>query len=248
MVATNNLYDAEYIRYFTGINTTVLPSICAYTNTVYNPLPSHPEYIFVPSRDGIQFNQHFSNHLKLALRKQNSSIVVKPLRELYPSYQYADLARHPAMIHLPYQVSSMSVFEQYTMNIPLFFPSLDLLTKWHLKYGIVSDRTLAGRRQNHSTISSYDLNSTIPDPNNEYDHSAIHYWLKYADFYQWPYITYFDSIDDLAWKLTHTNLTFISEQMSKYNLKKREEVLSQWKVILERISSFSDYLKKTSSL
>jgi len=125
------------------------------------------------------------------------------------------------------------------MNIPLFFPSIDLLTEWHLKYNIIFDRTwnrvLTGHGNNHSTIPAFDRNSSIPDPNNECDYSSIHYWLKYADFYQWPNITYFHSIDDLTLKLLSTNLTAISEQMSIYNHKKRQELLTKWKTILNRM-------------
>jgi hypothetical protein len=182
----------------------------------------------------------------------NSSIIIKSLRELYQFYSYSDIARHPAIIYLPYQVSTMSMFEQYTMNIPMFFPSIDLLTKWHLKYDVVFERTwdkaLTGFGKNHSTILPYDRNTTVPDPNNEYDYSSVYYWLKYADFYQWPHIIYFNSIDDLALKLLNTNLTYISEQMAEYNLRKRLELLTQWKIILDRISRSSFFLKKSKSL
>jgi hypothetical protein len=249
VVAGNNLYDAEYIRYFTGINASVIPSICGYTNAVYRPSNAHREYIFIPSRDNIHFNQPFLDQLKSSIKKFNSSIIVKTLRQLYKYYSYSDLVLHRAIIYLPYQVSTMSLFEQYTMNIPLFFPSIDLLTRWHLKYDIVFERTwdkaLTGVGKNRSTIPAYDPNSTIPDPNNEYDYSSIHYWLKFADFYQWPYITYFNSIDDLTLKLINTNLTYISERMSEYNNKKRMELLAQWKTILDRISTSSYFLKKT---
>jgi hypothetical protein len=135
------------------------------------------------------------------------------------------------------------------MNIPLFFPSIDLLTKWHLKYDIIVERTwdkaLTGIGKNRSTIPPYDRKSTVPDPNNEYDYFSIYYWLKYADFYQWPYITYFHSIDDLTLKLVNTNLTYISEKMSEYNHQKRLAILSDWKTILDRISTSSFFLKKT---
>ena len=184
----------------------------------------------------------FSFHLEIIHILINYfSINVRSLRDLYPFYNYSNLAHHPAIIHLPYQVSTMSLFEQYTMNIPLVFPSLKLLTKWHLKYGIVSERTwdrsLTGQGKNHSLIASYYSNSSIPDPNNEFDYSSIYYWLKYADFYQWPYIIYFDSVDDLVSKLLHTNFTSISQQMSEYNLRKRQQVLAQWRIILDRIRS-----------
>ncbi|UJR33343.1 hypothetical protein I4U23_020792 [Adineta vaga] len=248
VVAANNLYDAEYIRYFTGINTTVLPSMCAYTNVHYQSVNMRPEFIFFPSHGDSHFNEQFLDELNFSLKKSHASIIVKPLRKLYKFYSYSDIIRHPGIIYLPYQVSTMSLFEQYTMNIPLFFPSIDLLTMWHLKYNIIYDRTwdkaLTGKGKHHSIIPPYDLNTTIPDPNNEFDHSSIYYWLKYADFYQWPYITYFNSIDDLALKLITTNLTYISEQMSTYNHRKHLKLLDDWKIILDRISTSSTFIKK----
>ncbi|CAF2339147.1 unnamed protein product [Rotaria sp. Silwood2] len=248
IVAANNLYDAEYIRYFTGINATVLSSICDYTRFVYRPNKRNLEYIFIPSHKQIYFNQQFLDELKVSIKKFNAPIIVKPLRQLYKFYRYINLVRHPAIIYLPYQVSLMSIFEQYSMNIPLFFPSLDLLSEWHLKYSVVFDRTwdkaLSGVSKNSSAIPGYELNSSVPDPNNEYDLSAIRYWLKFADFYQWPHITYFNSTDDLTLKLMNTNLNFISEQMSEYNRKKKIELLEHWKTILNRISTSSFFLKK----
>ena len=56
---------------------------------------------------------------------------------MYPQYLFSDLAAHPGIIYLPYQVSMASLTEQYRMNIPMFFPSKDLLTKWHLEYQTV---------------------------------------------------------------------------------------------------------------
>ena len=39
------------------------------------------------------------------------------IRDLYPHFQYEDLAGHPAMVILPYQVSFMSLFEFYRMEV-----------------------------------------------------------------------------------------------------------------------------------
>lgn len=36
------------------------------------------------------------------------------------------------------------------------------------------------------------------DPNNEQDESAIHFWLKFADFYVLPHIQQFESFEDLS--------------------------------------------------
>ncbi|CAF4261094.1 unnamed protein product, partial [Adineta steineri] len=143
----------------------------------------------------------------------------------------------PAIIYVPYQVSTMSLFEQYRMNIPLFFPSLDLLTEWHYNYRVVGERTWSGtlgQFKNSSAISGV-LSSDIPDPNNEFDRNAIRYWLQFADFYQWPHIIHFNSIDDLAMKLINTNLAEVSQSMKIYNANLTKTLQNQWREIFERI-------------
>lgn len=63
------------------------------------------------------------------------------IRELYPRhYEYAALARHPAAVLLPYQVSVMSFFEYYRMGLPMFVPSPQLLVQWHMKYRVLNER------------------------------------------------------------------------------------------------------------
>ena len=54
----------------------------------------------------------------------------KRMHELYPTYRWQEILSHPAMVLIPYQVSTMSFFELYRMNMPLFVPSLRLLCAW----------------------------------------------------------------------------------------------------------------------
>jgi hypothetical protein len=37
------------------------------------------------------------------------------------------LANHPAVIYLPYTYGTVSFFEMYSMSIPIFCPSIELL-------------------------------------------------------------------------------------------------------------------------
>ena len=71
----------------------------------------------------------------------------------------------------------MSLFEQYRMCVPLFFPSLNLLTHWQYPCGLVSERTwdstLYGKKANESNISG--ISSDIPDHNNDIDQDPIRY-------------------------------------------------------------------------
>ncbi|CAF3922635.1 unnamed protein product, partial [Adineta steineri] len=237
VVAGNNLYDAEYIRYFTGIKAIVLPSLCAYTNVSYAPKIKKP-FLITPIH-GKEFPIEFTLNLTNALQRLKVSINVSHLREVYKDrYDYSQLVQHPGIIYVPYQVSLMSLFEQYRMNIPLFFPSLELLTEWHYKYHVVRERTWGGIFESlkNSSILPGVLNSNIPDPNNEFDRDAIRYWLKFSDFYQWPYITYFNSIDDLVIKLDNTNLMEISQNMKAHNTIVKRKLHEQWRQILEKIN------------
>ncbi|CAF0921036.1 unnamed protein product [Adineta ricciae] len=236
IIAANNLYDVEYIRYFTGINATLLPSFCNYTNVDYNP--SREEFLIAPIHVK-DFEVLFKKLLRISL--QSHSIEVVPIRELYSNYEYSDLAKHPAIIYVPYQVSVMSLFEQYRMNIPLLFPSLDLLTQWHLEFSVVNEKTWDqawyGTIPNGSRIPG--VLSGVPDPNNDRDRTSVRYWLNFSDFYQWPHITYYDSTDDLVQKLTTTDFPSISKKMKEHNKQLKENLLTKWKEILDNIKRYS---------
>ena len=236
VIAGNNRYDAEYIRYFTGINTIVLPSFCNYTEATYTPKEGKS---FLISKTQTGFSRTFSSNLTNVLAQINSSVTVGHLREVYKRfYQYSDIAEHPGMIYLPYQVSVMSLFEQYRMNIPLFFPSLDLLTEWQHTHQLLNERTWSGvygQRKNCSVIPGV-LGQNAADPNNEFDRTAIRYSLQFSDFYQWPHIIYFNSIEELAAKLITTNLKLVSENMKIYNQQVEKYLHASWHQILERIA------------
>ncbi len=131
-----------------------------------------------------------------------------------------------------------SLSEQYRMNIPMFFPTLDLLTRWHLEYQVVRQRTWAGYMMKKGLGSPIPgVLKNIPDPNNDVDHDSVKYWLGLSDFYQWPHLIYYSSIDDLVHKLVNTNLTDVSGKMKRYNMEVRRNIKSVWSDILIRISS-----------
>jgi len=127
VVAGNNRYDVEYIKYFTGIEPQLLPSFCGYLRYKYTP--SKPGYLLAPVHHS-GFERIFLSEYKRICANVSCTGKLLRLREAYPHYNYADLTVHAGIVYIPYQVSVMSMFEQYRMNIPLFFPSLDLLTNW----------------------------------------------------------------------------------------------------------------------
>jgi len=109
----------------------------------------------------------------------------------------------------------------------------------------MNERTWAGvhgGRPSKSSVGAHESQKGIPDPNNEQDKAAIRYWIKFADFYQMPHITYFDSVGDLVQKLhkmTTEELLQISKRMKEYNAKSLDELLEKWRTILTKIAKTS---------
>ena len=106
----------------------------------------------------------------------------------------------------------MSIFEQYTANIPLFFPTIEHGS--HLQsLGYMSD--LLGS-------TKYILNA---------EQFYKKEMLELADFYdqEWmPHITYYDNIDELNSLVNSKDLCDISNNMEKFNQEKKENVYSLW--------------------
>ncbi|ESO06885.1 hypothetical protein HELRODRAFT_170916 [Helobdella robusta] len=235
VLAANSLYDAKYIEYFTGLKPTLIPNYCAYLTDSYRPI--RKQFLVTPIHS-TELHDIFYAEFDNSIMKVNADLSIVPLRDMYPQYLYKDLASHKGIIYIPYQVSMISLTEQYRMNIPMFFPSLDLLTSWHLKFQVVRQRTWSGymlERSNSSNIKG--IFSNVPDPNDDFDEDAIRYWLQFADFYQWPHLIYFDSIDDLVNKMLNVDLNEISKRMKVYNNKVKAYIKKAWSDVLINITN-----------
>eukprot|EP01048_Picozoa_sp_COSAG05_P026510 COSAG05_NODE_7275_length_834_cov_0.946939_1_plen_156_part_01 len=145
----------------------------------------------------------------------------KSIRELYPRFEYENLVNHPAIVLMPYQVSLMSVFEYYRMCIPMYAPSPRLLAEWQIKLHVMHEITWestqafiegSDRWPGSSMITQYGREYSH-DPNNQRDVDAISSWIKFADFYQWPYIQTFNSWEELLEKLAADDFEATSTNM-----------------------------------
>ena len=102
ITVSNNRADQEYLKKGSGLNSTHIPSLCEYTNIHHRPLVK--EGIIVS-------NEHVATP---GLRKK---------AELGDKYEWSDLYRHSFFVHIPYEISTMSMFEQYSSGAPLVFPT-----------------------------------------------------------------------------------------------------------------------------
>ena len=128
------------MRLGTGIESLHLPSLCLYTGVQYDPLRASSnaasfdpsEHKFGNSRSLIQTNAStpggMSQGLNAAIESTDftsgdAALLKGRLRSWDEIYQ------RQGMIHFPYEMSTMSIFEQYSAGVPLLFPTKRLLSE-----------------------------------------------------------------------------------------------------------------------
>ena len=215
---SNNKGDQAYLKYYTGIESELIPSLCYYTKAKYTG-----------KKKGFILKENV---------KINTSRIFKHpelISKIKPAYKWQDLYDYQGIIHFPYQISTMSLFEQYSANVPLFFPTKDFLIRLHNAYPkkILSDLSFNAFVKKPLSLED--------SPDNIKNKKILKSWIDNADFYDsenMPYIQYFNSFSDLENLLEHSDLRLISSKMAKHNQKRKEEILEKWKVILEKVRNY----------
>jgi hypothetical protein len=219
-IISNNKADQAYLKYYTGIDSVHIPSLCLYTQGNYTGnregfiIHSYATFI-EPVKEQLQHRHLIQNHT------------------LQERYSWHTLYDYQGIIHFPYNSSTMSLFEQYSANVPLFFPTKRLLKQLrHHPTGAIM-----------SQLSQYSIkHAPIPDipgdPNNLNDEEVFNTWIDLADFYDeenMPYIQYFDSFQELDHLLKSADLKEISRKMKAHNSARKENALRKWEEILEKV-------------
>ncbi|ELU02146.1 hypothetical protein CAPTEDRAFT_206071 [Capitella teleta] len=242
-IAANNLYDSKYIEYFTGIKAKLIPSICDYTNVTYNP--SNNSFLLFAGRSGKSSSVFDKPYNEACARQNCSELSIVNSKTLPVPYKYEDIVRYQGFVLIPYQVSTMSLFEHYRMNVPIFAPSVELLIEWHQKHNILREKTWNGVTNQTiispgSHISAHDSQKHLPDPNNDTDVESLKYWIPFSDFYQWPHVIIFNTLDELIIKMKTTDLIEVSQLMKQYNLQEKKRVMNIWKEVLHKVAKYSE--------
>ena len=197
VLVSNNLADRVYLKEHTGLDSTHIPSLCLYTKATYNP--ELPQFVI--------FDGGVKNQLKSI---PNSDLLV----ERPGNFKYTDLFKYRGIVHMPYDISSMSLFEQYFAKMPLFFPTKEFL-KSLIKGGQV---TFKVRYDKWGEVLSDD---------------EIEKWLINADYYNFKYIQYYSSFDNCVKMVNEFNDTDrVAREAHIESVKK--DTLDKWKSILDK--------------
>ena len=151
------------------------------------------------------------------------------LREFYKHYTLDQLANHRAIVIFPYAVMSYSIVDYYISQVPIFVPSSRI-------WKDITDRSARGGNycgEKTKDLTPHNRTLHMYSPNEFVDDAAYQYWVQYSDFYQWPYVTVYESVEDLFDKLVASNLTRISEQMTEFNRIREADLLDNWCRILK---------------
>jgi hypothetical protein len=205
---SNNLADQKYLKLGTGIESHHIPSLCLYTNAEYKN--NNNFYIIKGPR--------LINNVKNA----------HYLEDILRCYKWEELYRFKGIIHIPYEISTMSIFEQYSANIPLIFPTKRLLKK------LLQTRLIPfnGPYIKNNTQVYKDVIGKMNDSINE---NWIDYWVDNADFYDennMKYIVYYDSFRELPEILEKLDTENISKKMKEWNEIRKKHIYNKWNDIM----------------
>ena len=188
---TNNKYDKFYCEYFLDREFHHIPSVCKYTGAKYHGI-NDPIVSGRSSIDGF-------NHISQLGR-----------------FRWHDLYSHKAIIHIPYNVSIMSIFEQYTANVPLFFPTID--------FGKTLPGYLSEIFFNPNTISTKETTRLL-------NKQAL-YLSDFHDEEWMPFIQYYHSLDDLYDQINSLDLLSISNDMKRFNINRKLKIHKLWSSLI----------------
>ena len=117
----NNKCDQKYCELYTERDWKHIPSLCEYTNSIYTP--KHNTFLY---------------HSLFPLDTVHNDPVIQNKKQILgPRYKWYELTEYRGIIHIPYNISTMSIFENYTSGMPMFFPSLEFILKLRHRFGNV---------------------------------------------------------------------------------------------------------------
>lgn len=185
ILVANNAFDKKYCETFTTAKWKHIPSLCDYTSAKYNR-KRNEKIVF--SKFPIQSNERTIHQSRLG------------------TYTWEDLYSYSGIIHFPYNVSTMSIFEQYQAGVPLCLPSLEFSLEL-LSHGVP-------------------IFSEIVFPNSNIDRQPKQFltkeWLSLSDFYNGVVkVNYFDS-----------NFVFSEDIKPESN---KDMIFNEWSKILQNI-------------
>ena len=88
-------------------------------------------------------------------------------------------------------------------------------------------------------FSKFHLLFHLSYKNNKTHTESEQYWIQFSDFYDWPHIQHFDSLEDLKHMMFNSNFTQIHLDMQAEMRLRSQQVTFEWCEIIRRIKNNS---------
>jgi hypothetical protein len=195
--------------------------MCEYTGMFYNPIRN--KILYYANRTLIQ--EHESLSYKYDALPAGHS------------WQYP--GQYRMIAHIPYQISTMSIFEQYAAGIPLAFPTKKFIMELYKTEECTVLDQISHSRQSKRCGTPIIHNFGEYDPNNWRDIQSVAHWVNYADYYsqELMHLFYYDSWDALKcfYKFQQKDLNEVHHKMMLHNDKRRAHIYSSWESVLKSL-------------
>ena len=238
----NNLHDKYYAEHFLDREVTHIPSLCEYMGRKWNPAATRYAMYLRGGWPGLPGQ-------------------IEPREAVFPDgYSWDVLNNVKAIVHFPYATSTMSVFEFYTGNFPMFIPSHEFACEMYARNEKSAAEPILWHWCNTklfnplngpvgpppcSPIKCADGREGVPDPNMSTEIESFRYWTKYCDFYDktnMPHIQLFNSMQELSEMTTQGNSKYVdcqavSNAMAEHNKTRIPKVYEQWRQLLAKVEA-----------
>jgi len=220
ILAANNRGDRDYCEHFTGITPRYAPSLCDYTST------------FWTGSSGVNIIQSTDQEMIQKVVNESRGFWQDSKRALRSGHSWDQVASMREIFIIPYNISTMTLFELATLGVPVSVPSRRFL------------KDLAGEQKGGalSQLTWFQVHGIEPptgikNPNNSNRGDFLDWWMDRADFYDpelMPNVRVVDSVTELLacpHPVTKKSKTVWAEIVQKRNFeisKKRSSLISDF--------------------
>ena len=233
-VIHNNRGDQQYFKeHFLALpnQEVYCPSLCESLHRLRVSPPQTQKFLIWDTRQvllqekGSPFMKGLYGSLKQSLGEGvESQAILMAENKMYLPEGFLDT--YTAVIHIPYNISTMSIFQQTRANIPVWVPSQRLLAElWadpkepnELSWTVFKEGS-----ENEPHITQWDKVRTL---------ETAKRWASLADFYHdMGCIFEFDSIEDLTKRISSTDYVSAMKESESKQRQRREEIFAVWEQV-----------------
>ena len=228
-LVSNNRADAAYLHLGCGLATPVVPSLCTYTEAAYTG--RRKEWVLMCPREMLDVVPPSARGLLLTLEAAFGTGRTK--------YEWEELYDMAGVVMLPYEASTMQLFELYAACVPVLVPDAALLRE----LGCLC--SLAHYGGGHRGDNGYGRRHAAPSrPHGSARGSAssgagaapsLDLFLEHADFYDaasMPHVHTFRSLDELGAAIRRVDVLQTSAAMAEANRGRARRVRAAWRCLM----------------